>query len=611
MSAIASQWSFEQYRTRVLPGMYAEVIFPGSPSYGEALQLQAARFGSTVHVPTGSGEAGEAYVAITDYAPHNTIPIIVRREMDPRSRDTSAAPGDLLGTARLELPGTTLIEAAMLLRPGSVPAQALADGCATEIGGFATPLELDRATLLDVVDTLVAAILTVAEQHGLEWFWLFPRVGFMSLMWASIPGVLPPYRFTLSPDVLGWNEGNERLEQLRALRPRGMQDFPEMYHISRQQMREDLEHRLALRPAREQLRPVMRERLFGAMREASRLLPQHAPAASAQVGPSWSQRPLVMVPEEGEAHLRHAPGYGETRGQRAPMGHETVGVNGQNTRAVAFTGTSSEFDAEYLQTVIRAGGSTTAAYKETSFRLLDLHPGMRVLDVGCGTGDDLPNLAALVGLSGRVIGLERDPQLVRAARAHIESAPAVNCQVFLGNGEHLSFPAGTFDRVRTDRALQHFAQPERALQEFWRVLRPDGIAAIVEPDWKAMVLWPSGGSDNPNDDSALQQVLTWHQQQLPHGLIGRRLPGLLRAMGPDAWDHVQIEVHSFELHDWSTANAILQVTEVVDALIEEQPALRHDLEQWLMRLQLADARHSFFATIPLFFATAHRAAKYA
>ncbi|MGZ6883691.1 MAG: protein-L-isoaspartate O-methyltransferase family protein [Nocardioidaceae bacterium] len=51
--------------------------------------------------------------------------------------------------------------------------------------------------------------------------------------------------------------------------------------------------------------------------------------------------------------------------------------------------------------------------------MLDARPGDRVLDVGCGSGWTTALLAHLVGPSGEVVGVERVPQLVEAARAHL------------------------------------------------------------------------------------------------------------------------------------------------------------------------------------------------
>jgi precorrin-6B methylase 2 len=62
------------------------------------------------------------------------------------------------------------------------------------------------------------------------------------------------------------------------------------------------------------------------------------------------------------------------------------------------------------------GLSGVRSYKQQAFAMLKLREADHVLDVGCGTGDDVRALAALVGASGRVVGLDRSTNMIAAAR---------------------------------------------------------------------------------------------------------------------------------------------------------------------------------------------------
>lgn len=556
-----------------------EVITPGSPLYQEALQLQAERFAPTVKVgPT----AGEAYLQVTDYAPDAAIPIVVRSAAPLANNQGFYAPGKLLCAVRLELAGSTFIESCMTFAEGSPAAAALTSGRVAEIGGFATPVDLDKANMPDVLDTLAAIILRVAEEQDIEWFWLFPRSGFMSVLHAEIPEILPPYRFTYCPDVVAWNTTNERFQQFLSLRPRGLQRYPELYHIHRSTLEEDLALRLALRPKRLERRDEMSDLVFGAMRQAHRNL----------------------VREIASMHSSASPAAQPDKSRLADTQPES-------SNSVAFTGSatgSSEVDAAYLQAVMNEGGSAATAYKEMSFRLLRLEAGMRVLDAGCGVGVDLPTLGNLVGRRGRVVGLERDAELVSKARKDMDVRRATNVTVLQGDAEHMTFPDAYFDRVRADRAVQHFHNPSGALAEMWRVLRPGGVLTLVEPDWKTMTLYPAS-SRGGNDDSTLMRLLEWHQRDLPQALIGRRLHGLLRGLGNTAWSQVEVQVHTFSLTSWPMVDTVLQISEATKALAAEEPALRTELDAWLRAVERAADTGAFFAALPLFFAYAQRTAQ--
>jgi ubiquinone/menaquinone biosynthesis C-methylase UbiE len=56
------------------------------------------------------------------------------------------------------------------------------------------------------------------------------------------------------------------------------------------------------------------------------------------------------------------------------------------------------------------------AYKRRTFALLDVQPGTSVLDLGCGTGDDVQELARLVGPGGRAVGIDRSETVIAQAR---------------------------------------------------------------------------------------------------------------------------------------------------------------------------------------------------
>lgn len=114
-------------------------------------------------------------------------------------------------------------------------------------------------------------------------------------------------------------------------------------------------------------------------------------------------------------------------------------------------------------------------------------PGNYVLDAGCGVGDFLPKLADAVGPSGSIAALDHAPGFLTQARKLMESLPAApHVEYVEGDALQLPFPDHAFDAAHTERVLIHVSDPDRALREMRRVVRPGGWVVCVEPDLDGM-----------------------------------------------------------------------------------------------------------------------------
>jgi SAM-dependent methyltransferase len=142
----------------------------------------------------------------------------------------------------------------------------------------------------------------------------------------------------------------------------------------------------------------------------------------------------------------------------------------------------------------------------------------RVLDVGCGPGFVAARIRkAWPGLE--IIGVDRDAAVLEKARQVMP--------VYEGSAERLPFPAEQFDCVYARLVLRHLGNPDAALGEMYRVLRPGGRAIVIDSDDGALVLHP-----RPADfDRALHAREKTFQRRGADPFIGRRLPALFGAAG--------------------------------------------------------------------------------
>lgn len=123
---------------------------------------------------------------------------------------------------------------------------------------------------------------------------------------------------------------------------------------------------------------------------------------------------------------------------------------------------------------------------EAAFAPLELRAGLRVLDVGCGTGDHVRIMAPLVA-PGSAVGVDLSATLIACARRR--AAPGLSHVSFqVGDACELPFAEAAFDRVVANQVLLHLADPWRAVAEMRRVLGPGGLLSIGEWDWDSTCL---------------------------------------------------------------------------------------------------------------------------
>jgi ubiquinone/menaquinone biosynthesis C-methylase UbiE len=166
------------------------------------------------------------------------------------------------------------------------------------------------------------------------------------------------------------------------------------------------------------------------------------------------------------------------------------------------------------------------ATQQAAFFLPHLHPGMTLLDCGCGPGAITLGLAEAVA-PGQVVGVDREPSMVARACALVTERHVAHVRFQVGDVGALPFPASAFDAVFTCAVLEHLSDPVQALQEMGRVLKPGGLVGVTSTDWSAPLISPP--------DPALHQFFTLFERGFQHhgGSLqrGRHLRSMLRQAG--------------------------------------------------------------------------------
>jgi SAM-dependent methyltransferase len=125
----------------------------------------------------------------------------------------------------------------------------------------------------------------------------------------------------------------------------------------------------------------------------------------------------------------------------------------------------------------RTPNPVVALDHRVTLELLHVAPGEHVLDAGCGTGRNLPRLAAL---GARVCGCDFSAGMLRVARSRGAGAPLFQADL----QRDLPVRGGVFDAVLCSLIGEHLDRLDVALREIHRVTRPGGrlVFSVYHPD---------------------------------------------------------------------------------------------------------------------------------
>lgn len=237
-----------------------------------------------------------------------------------------------------------------------------------------------------------------------------------------------------------------------------------------------------------------------------------------------------------------------------------------------------EEGAERLRLLTRVIRANT----EALIRTVGLTPGMKCLDLGCGIGEVTLFLAAQVGPSGGVTGIDREARFLELAR---QSAAQRHLHPVFRQADALELAdESAYDLVYARFLFSHLADPENMLTRMVRAARPGGVIVVEDTDFPGHFSYPPC--------PALLRYVELYQAVVRYNggdaAIGPRLPGLLLDAGLDPVE-LNVVLPTFRLGEGKWLNpvtlahvrgAILQANLAtaaeMDTLIAEMEAFARD-----------------------------------
>ncbi|WP_433163818.1 methyltransferase domain-containing protein [Kribbella sp. CA-247076] len=219
-----------------------------------------------------------------------------------------------------------------------------------------------------------------------------------------------------------------------------------------------------------------------------------------------------------------------------------------------------------------------AELRAASYRLLGLGRGATVVDVGCGAGHAVADLAA-DGL--KVVGVDADPAAIEAARTRVPEA-----MFHVAHSDDLPLEDASVDGYRAVRLFHLLDDPVPTVAEARRVIRPGGRIVLGGHDYGFVLV-------DSSDQDLTDVVLLGLESRSPAPRAARSLRDLLLDAG---FHDVEVVVHTDVVTDHGVLTRQLELAAA--AAVEKALITPDDADGWLAEQADRGRQDRFLAVLP-------------
>jgi ubiquinone/menaquinone biosynthesis C-methylase UbiE len=246
------------------------------------------------------------------------------------------------------------------------------------------------------------------------------------------------------------------------------------------------------------------------------------------------------------------------------------------------------YDINYLQ----KSRQLLLKLKEESYTFFSGTNDGAIIDLGCGAGNDVIELAKVIGKNAKVIGIDHDPVMLE--KGELDAKGLNNVSFILSEAYPLPFDNESISGLRTERVIQHLTNPEKVISEINRILKKDHPFVIIETDWHSLSFYTEFVDIQKKVNAYLTDV------KVNNGFAARKLNSYLKLSN---FRNIKFEIYPFVVNTLEEANEYFWIEKMVKEASEKGYIQDSEYKTFYNALQKANDEHYFACSINLVMAS--------